>query len=352
MVKRLRAPTLLTLLCFVVAFVATVGAVASSATSGPLVGQTLCSLATTCDGGKNSSTGPGVQGDSAKGFGTVGNTTFVASAATHTEGVRGEDKSTTGTGNIGVEGVSPKAPGVAGFELTGAFSAVQGFDESTTAVGAGVGGFDANVTGTSATTGTGVFGDGGVGGAFVGESSAAHALELDVTHAGHLLRAFSISGTTVTEETSLDSSGNFVTKGSVTAHGTPTFVSKTWTGPEVVAYGSRQTVPTMEDLGEGRLVNGQGFVRIDPAFASAIDRSASYLVFITPKGDSRGLYVTQQSAAGFVVRENQGGHSTLAFDYRIVAKPFDSNAGRLPLVTQRESLSDTAHSSFIRPYTH
>src|SRR5579864_7188691 len=139
MVKRLRASTFISLLCFSVVFVVIFGAVASKAV-GPLVGQVSCALTTTCDGGKNSSTGPGVQGDSKKGNGVVGNTTFVASATAHQEGVRGQDLSTTGTGNIGVEGVSGLAPGAAGFELTGAFSAVQGFDESTTAVGAGVGG--------------------------------------------------------------------------------------------------------------------------------------------------------------------------------------------------------------------
>lgn len=351
MVRHLRPPTFITLLCLSVAFVVIFGAVASKAI-GPLVGQVSCTLTTACDGGKNSSTGPGAQGDSAKGNGVVGNTTFVASATTHTEGVRGEDKSTSGTGNIGVEGVSPLAPGAAGFEITGAFSATQGLDESTTAPGAGVGGFDANVTGKNTVTGTGVFGDGGVGVAAVGESSMAHALELDVTHGGFLLRAFNIGATTTTEETSLDSLGNLITKGSVTAHGTPKFVSKTSAGPEVVAYGSRQTEPTMEDFGEARLIGGQAFVRMDPAFASAIDRSTNYLVFVTPKGDSRGLYISQQSAAGFTVRENQGGHSTLAFDYRIVAKPFDSNAARLPVAAQAELLNETGHVHMIQPYMH
>jgi hypothetical protein len=91
---------------------------------------------------------------------------------------------------------------------------------------------------------------------------------------------------------------------------------------------------------------------MDPAFSSAIDRLANYLVFITPKGDSRGLYVSHQSAAGFTVRENQGGHSTLAFDYRIVAKPFDSNQPRLPLATQGELLTETRHVHMPQTYVH
>jgi hypothetical protein len=47
---------------------------------------------------------------------------------------------------------------------------------------------------------------------------------------------------------------------------------------------------------------------------------ASYHVFITPNGDSKGLYVTAKTATGFEVRESGGGTSSLSFDYRIVAK--------------------------------
>jgi hypothetical protein len=45
-----------------------------------------------------------------------------------------------------------------------------------------------------------------------------------------------------------------------------------------------------------------------------------YHVFVTPNGDCKGLYVAQKSAASFVVRELGGGTSSIAFDYRIMAK--------------------------------
>jgi hypothetical protein len=80
------------------------------------------------------------------------------------------------------------------------------------------------------------------------------------------------------------------------------------------------------------LQNGNAYVYLDPAFANVIERGAKYLVFITPEGDSRGLYVTEKTARGFVVRENMGGHSTLAFSYRIVAKPLGSHEQRLPML--------------------
>jgi hypothetical protein len=89
--------------------------------------------------------------------------------------------------------------------------------------------------------------------------------------------------------------------------------------------------PTREDYGEAQLANGQAYVRLDPAFANIIDHRAGYLVFLTPEGPSQGLYVTGKSIAGFFVRENPGGHATIGFQYRIVAKPYGVKAQRLPM---------------------
>jgi hypothetical protein len=110
-------------------------------------------------------------------------------------------------------------------------------------------------------------------------------------------------------------------------------------------YTPRTSLPTMEDVGEAQLVAGTAYVRIDPAFANVIDRRASYLVFITPEGDSNSLYVTNKTPAGFVVRESHGGRSTLAFQYRIVAKPYDITAARLPMV--RMSLPQAGYARHI-----
>jgi hypothetical protein len=102
-------------------------------------------------------------------------------------------------------------------------------------------------------------------------------------------------------------------------------------------YAPRETVPTMEDLGEGQLTDGRAVVALDPKFASAIDQHANYLVFLTPEGDCRGLYVAQKTSTSFTVMELQGGRSTLQFDYRIVAKPYGDNAPRLPMTVARPS---------------
>jgi hypothetical protein len=99
-------------------------------------------------------------------------------------------------------------------------------------------------------------------------------------------------------------------------------------------YAPRESEPTMEDIGDSRLVAGKAYVRLDPAYADMIDEGASYVVFVSPEGPNQGLYVTQKTDQGFVVMENHGGHSSIPFGYRIVAKPHGVDAARLPTSVQ------------------
>jgi hypothetical protein len=61
-------------------------------------------------------------------------------------------------------------------------------------------------------------------------------------------------------------------------------------------------------------------------------KTGAYHVFLTPCGDSNGLYVTRRSATGFEVREQKKGTSSLRFSYRVVAKRKDIAGKRLAKV--------------------
>jgi hypothetical protein len=86
-----------------------------------------------------------------------------------------------------------------------------------------------------------------------------------------------------------------------------------------------------EDFGEGQLVKGKARVQLDHDFVSLV-HSPGYHVFISPYGDSKGLYVSRQTAKGFEVREQQGGASSLKFSYRVVGKRRDIAGERLARV--------------------
>jgi hypothetical protein len=100
----------------------------------------------------------------------------------------------------------------------------------------------------------------------------------------------------------------------------------------VRSYGTSSATPTLEDAGESQLVAGSAYVRLDAQLAGAIDPREGYFVLITPEGDTNGLYVSQRSATGFLVRESRGGRSSAPFAYRIVAHPYGVHEARLPLV--------------------
>ena len=124
--------------------------------------------------------------------------------------------------------------------------------------------------------------------------------------------------------------GNVLVSGEVyTAGGCHDGCSKT---RHETSFLSRTSQPTIDDVGEGTLHNGIVRVSLAPDFANAIDTHKSYVVLLTPEGDAP-LYVTDRTASGFDVRQIGGGHSSVQFAYRIVAKPFATTDERLPFKT-------------------
>lgn len=126
----------------------------------------------------------------------------------------------------------------------------------------------------------------------------------------------------------IDKDANLTCSGSISGAGTLTR-HRNSSGQEVRAYEAESATATIEDVGTARITGGVANVRIDPAFASVIDHKW-YYVFLTPLGDTRGLYVSAKTPAAFQVREVERGRSSLEFDYRIVAHPMDADNDRLP----------------------
>jgi hypothetical protein len=85
-----------------------------------------------------------------------------------------------------------------------------------------------------------------------------------------------------------------------------------------------------EDFGAGQLTAGITTVKLDQKFTQTVNLAIGYHVFVTPKGDCKGLFVTNETKTGFEVRELSGGQSSVDFDYRIVAHRNGYETLRLP----------------------
>jgi hypothetical protein len=104
---------------------------------------------------------------------------------------------------------------------------------------------------------------------------------------------------------------------------------------KVSVFATHSTENWFEDAGSGQLSGGSARIVFDAAFAQTVNTSVEYHVFLTPRGDCEGLYVGSQTAQGFEVHELRGGRSSIAFDYRIMAKRSGFETVRLTDITKR-----------------
>ena len=213
--------------------------------------------------------------------------------------------------DIGTVGVSTSYIGVYGSGSTyGVYAAANG---------TGVFGSSSSGTAVSASSSTGYGVQSHTGGhvAVYATNSNGNGEDVTGTYIGLVARAtsFPIVAT--------DPNGNnlFYVDGSgnVFYHGGISHFARVLGGGSATAYSAASTRPSIEDTGTAHLVSGRASVLLDPTFARAIDRGHAYQVFLTPGGDTRGLYVASKGASAFVVREVQGGRGTFDFDYHIYA---------------------------------
>jgi hypothetical protein len=313
----------------------------------------------------------GVLGTSKSGFGIQGvstNGTAVFGRSTNSAGVSGS--SANGVGIVGsgfIGGVFGQAASASGFGIQGVgFQGVLGTNttdkNSDALVATGFGGKlirannshnvnvltlddggSLNLTGNFSASGDFPvigFAKGGV--ALVGQATDGTSVAVEGNgFGGPIFTGFNAANTNVflvSDNGNLNITGQIFTSG--------TCLNGCSRTKRVQSYVPHESMPMSEDVGEAQLVGGRAYVPLGADFANVIDQRTTYLVFVTPEGNSRGLYVSDKSHIGFAVHENEGGRSTVVFSYRIVAKPYGEDETRLPMV----NLKSEPRRTYVRPH--
>lgn len=253
---------------------------------------------------------------------STGSTTWGAYGLSNSaDGVHGRTNSTTGNSAVAgiARGRSGRGQGVYGNSSNG--DGVQGVATDAT---------DAGVYGTG---GEGVIGYSKTGWGVIGESDGSPNgsgvfAALASVGTGTKTALFYALNNVSQQHCEIDAQANLTCTGTIGASSLRER-HRNSNGQRVLSYASQSATATIEDVGTARMSGGVANVRIDPAFASVMDRKW-YYVFLTPLGDTRGLYVSMKTATAFQVRENERGRSNVEFDYRIVAHPLDADDDRLP----------------------
>jgi hypothetical protein len=271
---------------------------------------------------------------------------------------------TESSGGAGVKGVAPATTGTAS-AVYGVGSSIGGYGVQGQSVNVGVYGQSTDTTDSYTDVGVygqasgassqsnppaGVWGDTGgtsdnyvgvlgtaddnIAGAFVNDSGSDNSVDSTTLYVGNtssnssslMFVAYDISTDTLCQiNVAADLSCSGTVSGVVPAGGDTR---------KVMVHAMQSPENWFEDFGSGTLANGAVTVALDPTFASTVNTTTDYHVFLTPKGDCKGLYVTNETAKGFEVRELGGGQSSVAFDYRIVAKRAGYENQRLEDVTE------------------
>lgn len=280
------------------------------------------------------------------GFATTGN--GVWGESTSGIGVRGQSKSQVGVSGVsdsaaGIHGHADNGTGVIGTSLNrfGVFGnsghGVAGvFGRSSNSLGVAGRSIDSvGVAGFSETT-IGVFGEAEPRGLSEKPRTPFGVLGRSQQAIGRGVVGVSRDGIAVGADTTTGFAGVF--QGEVVVRGNFTV----FTGAKSAAvqhpdgshrrlYALESPESWFEDFGRGEIVDGRAQIDLDPDFAALV-LSDSYHVFLTPEGESNGLYVQSRTPRGFVVQEQQRGTSSLEFSYRVVAKRKDIPGERLAKV--------------------
>jgi hypothetical protein len=100
-------------------------------------------------------------------------------------------------------------------------------------------------------------------------------------------------------------------------------------GKRTPVYAVTTMKPEIYLRGKASLENGARYVAFDASFSRMASKNSDELVItVTPLGNSKGLYIAEQDAGGFWVKENDNGQSNVSFSWIAVATRADEAANK------------------------
>jgi len=330
-----------------------IGASTSSQSGGAIVGTVTSSTGTSIgvSGSTASNSGVGVYGlNSGAGIGVEGVSGVNSQYQYLLAGVWGDSSSSVGvvgsSDNFnGVQGTSTNGSGVSAYSYSSIAiwglsasnaPAIEGYTDGPTGIGTygvsyqpsnmGFGFGSSGAWGDSGGSGSfGVLGTVDDGNALFGKNNTVNHetlyVENDASNNGNSLALVArFAGPGAATYCYISRDGSDISIGDLVCTGSKSAAVPVDGNRMVRLYAVEAADNWFEDAGAGQLVSGAAVVHFDSTFSQTISSHTDYRVFLTPEGDCEGLYVSNKTANGFEVHELRGGHSQVAFDYRVMAK--------------------------------
>lgn len=101
-------------------------------------------------------------------------------------------------------------------------------------------------------------------------------------------------------------------------------------GNKTVTYASTSTTVDISTKGTGKLVNGTAKISFDKNYSLLTAKDKPVIVTITPMGETNGVYISEVSNDGFIVKENGNGTSNASFYWIAIGEKTNTNELSVP----------------------
>lgn len=209
--------------------------------------------------------------------------------------------------NVGIGTASPAHK----LDVRGSASGILTRSFNTHVSGTGLAASGNNITGYTATNGSGIAGNGfsiGVAGFATNNANTAFGGYFWNDNVYAYVGGWNLSN------------GSF-TPYKIIGNGAVSTIVEGVNGDKLTMFTPEAPEVLFQDYGTAELVNGKAVIKLDPNFSKNINVSADHplKVFITLEGDCKGVYVTNKSDQGFEVVELANGSSNVSFSWMVVA---------------------------------
>jgi hypothetical protein len=166
----------------------------------------------------------------------------------------------------------------------------------------------------------------------------------DILHAGAVVQVYHgkigayINGSATIPQASSNgdvlAADDFLAGDDVLARGTKSAVVQTAGFGARRFYSDESTEVSLFDRGQGRLINGEAVITLDPIFLASVSISVGnpMLVQVTLTSDCNGVYVSETTGTGFTVKELRNGTSNATFNWEVACKRRSYENVRLEMV--------------------
>lgn len=101
-------------------------------------------------------------------------------------------------------------------------------------------------------------------------------------------------------------------------------------GEKVATYAPSSTTVDISTKGTGKLVNGTATITFDKNYSNLTDKNKPVIVTVSPMGETKGVYVSEVTNKGFIVKENGNGTSNASFYWIAIGEKNNAEEMNVP----------------------